>query len=108
MMADLPGARQERFTTDDVQRREKINYFPAKSPFRLNLCNFSFFVLYYLFSFTPTNIWTSRIKNVSMTFRCFGLTFSESQGYECIRDGQNDSFPGTSSFSSVHYNDSFI
>jgi hypothetical protein len=24
------------------------------------------------------------------------------------RDGQNDSFPGTSSFSSVHYNDSFI
>ena len=25
-----------------------------------------------------------------------------------IRDGQNDSFPGTSSFSSVQYNDSFI
>ena len=28
--------------------------------------------------------------------------------YVNIRDGQNDSFPGTSSFSSVHYNDSFI
>ena len=26
----------------------------------------------------------------------------------CSRDGQNDSFPGTSSFSSVHYTDSFI
>ena len=82
MMADLPGARQERFTTDDVQRREKIINSSAKSP--SNLCNFSFFVLYYFFSFTPTNIWTSRIKNVSRTFRCFGLTFSESQGYECM------------------------
>ena len=49
MMADLPGARQERFTTDDVQRREKIINFSAKSP--SNLCNFSFFVLYYYFSF---------------------------------------------------------
>ena len=29
---------------------------------------------------------------------------------QCVptRDGQNDSFPGTSSFSSVHYNDSFV
>ena len=83
MMADLPGARQERFTTDDVQRREKIINFSAKSP--SNLCNFSFFVLYYFSSFMP--IWTSLIKKFSRTyytFRCFGLTFSESQGYECM------------------------
>ena len=42
-------------------------------------------------------------------YRPEGLGYNKHQAlFIRIRDGQNDYFPGTSSFSSVHYNDSFV